>query len=66
MAPSFYFIKDLTSHLELSWNTGNAAIYMDLTGNDAHSQNSSQDKGASLFLPHTAQIQEVCSGGEFQ
>lgn len=46
---------------QLQQNQGNRAIYSDLTGNDAHSLNSSLDKEASLFLPHAVQTQEVCN-----
>lgn len=55
MAPSFCFPASKWKMAPLtSWpwqNTENVA--MDLTGNDAYSPNSSQDKGASSPLPHT-------------
>ena len=56
--------KDRTSHLVAIAELGFAAIYTDLTGNDAHSPNSFQDKGASPSLPHMVQTQEVQSSWE--
>lgn len=63
-SPCLFPVSRKSPHLspsQLQQNQGNRAVYSDLTGNDAHSLNSSLDKEASLFLPHAVQTQEVCN-----